>query len=107
MLTGPSRVLPVPEGDHGRSAIVVVTCEVLSGEPARAAGVTASLPEAVMDPAGLARGHAPGPQRGRVPALAPGTPGSVWAEPARPSLIAGHAHPGRYERRASQTQPVA
>src|SRR5208282_3613834 len=47
-----------------------------------------------MDPAGLARGQAPGPQRGRrVPTPAPGTPGSVSARPARLSLIAGHAHP--------------
>jgi hypothetical protein len=105
MLTRPSRVLPVPEGDHRRSATVVVTLRGLSGEPARAAGVTASLPEAVMDPAGLARGHAPGPQPGRVPTPAPGTPGSVSAKPARPPLIAGHAHPGRI-RTSSQPDPA-
>jgi hypothetical protein len=59
-----------------------------------------------MDPAGLARGQAPGPQRGRrVPTLAPGTPGSVWAEPARLSLIAGHAHPCRI-RTSSQPDPA-
>ena len=59
-----------------------------------------------MDPAGLARGQAPGPQRGRrVPAPAPGTPGSVSAKPARLSLIAGHAHPGRI-RTSSQPDPA-
>src|SRR5271157_6379862 len=97
MLTGPSRVLPVPEGDHMRSAIVVVTLARLSA---------ASLPGAVMDLAGLARGQAPGPQRGRrVPAPAPGTPGSVSAKPARLSLIAGHAHPDRI-RTSSQPDPA-
>ena len=65
----------------------------------------ASRPEAVMDPAGLARGQAPGPLRGRAPALAPGTPGSVSAKPARLSLIAGHAHPGR-RRTSSQPDPA-
>ncbi len=58
-----------------------------------------------MDPAGLARGQAPGPQRGRVPALAPGTPGSVPAKPARLPLIAGRAHPDRI-RTSNQPDPA-
>ena len=91
MLTGPSRVRPVPEGDHGRSAIVVVMLRGLSGEAARAAGVTASLPGAVMDPAGpcpragpwaAARAPVPDP-RARHAGIGPGEAGAAvthrWA----------------------------
>jgi hypothetical protein len=54
----------------------------------------------------LRKAWAPGPQRGRrVPAPAPGTPGSVAAEPARLSLIAGHAYPDR-RRTSSQPDPA-
>jgi len=52
---GPSRVLPGPDSDHGRSAAIVVTQsrrEILSGEPARAAGARAKL--------GASRAQAPG-----------------------------------------------
>ena len=65
-----------------------------------AAGVTASLPEAAMDPAGLARGQTPGAAAARVP-------GSVSAKPAWPSLIPGQLTPIEYELRARQIQPIA
>ena len=106
MLTGPSTLVPVPAGGHGRSAIVLVT---LRGSPRWAcprAGVTASLSEAAVDPAGLVRRRAPGPQPGRrALAPAPGpAPGSVPEKPA-PS----HSSPGRLIRSnttSSQSGPA-
>jgi hypothetical protein len=66
MLTGPSRVLPVPDSDHRRSATVVVMLSGCQRRGCRTAGVTACLPGAAMDPAGRARWQSPGrPQRRR------------------------------------------
>ena len=65
MLTGPSRSLPCQRVTTGAARLSPVTCEVLSGALARAP-VTASLPLAAEDPAGLARGQAPGPLGGRL-----------------------------------------
>src|SRR6266540_2559229 len=97
MLTGPSRVLPVPEGDHRAQ-------RVCRGDPARLSAV--SLPGAVMDPAGLARPWAA--------ARAPGAdPRARHAGIGRGETRRGcHSSLGmltliEYELRASQIEPVA
>jgi len=91
----PSRVHPVPGSDHRRSATVVV---MLRGSQRRAClrGRCDGQPARGRDGSGW-----PCPRAGPRAAAAkapgtgppPGTPGSVAAEPARLSLIPGHAHP--------------
>ena len=64
-----------------------------------AAGVTAGLPGALLDPAG----PAPGGRSGGAGYRPPRRPaGSVWAEPARLSLIAGMLASAGDGLRASQ-----
>ena len=107
MLTGPSRVLPVPEGDHGRGAMVVVMLrgsQRLACPRGRCDGQPAG---AVMDPAGLARGQAPGrPRRGRRVSA----PASARRDRSRRNRHGCHSSQGMLtpiedELRASQAQP--
>jgi len=104
MLTGPSGVLPVPEGDRGRSAIAVVT---LRGSQRWACprGRRDGQPARGRDGSGWPCPRAGRWAAARPPAPAPGTPGSVPARPARLPLIAGRAHPGRI-RTSSRPEPV-
>jgi len=104
MPSGPSGVLPVSEGDHGRGAMVVV---MLRGSQRLACprGRCDGQPARGRDGSGWPCPRAgPRAAAARAPGIGTrvGTPGSVPAKPARLSLIAGHAHP---DRRRTSSQP--
>jgi len=91
----PSRVHPVPGSDHRRSATVVVT---LRGSQRRACPRgrcdRQTCPGAAWIRLALPAGRSLGGRsEGAGHRPPPSAPGSVVAQPARLSLIAGHAHP--------------